>query len=128
MLGGTSLRGLIEAASPSNGVAELVPRDPAATAVHSKAHNSAQFNPFSMISIEFKAEFRRATFWLVNNAVAHRLSLVFIDSLRGIIRNRPKSFVIEEHRPKSKKIVRNRRKSSESGRKQRTSRDIIENQ
>ena len=43
-----------------------------------------QFHPFWMISSELKAEFRRATRGIDENAVARRLSLVFIDSLRGI--------------------------------------------
>ena len=74
-----------------------------------------QFHPFWMISIEFKAEFRRATRGIDENAVARRLSLVFIDSLRGIVTFREKSSEIDEksseideNRPKSMKIVRNR--------------------
>ena len=43
-----------------------------------------QFRPFSKISIEFKAEFRRATRGLDENAVARRISIVFEDSLPGI--------------------------------------------
>ena len=43
-----------------------------------------QFRPFSMISIEFKAEFRRARRETVKNAVARRSSMVFEDSLPGI--------------------------------------------
>ena len=38
-----------------------------------------------MISIELKAKFRRATREIDENAVAHRLSIVFMDSLRGIV-------------------------------------------
>ena len=38
-----------------------------------------------MISIEFKAEFRRGSRELVENAVARRISIVFEDSLPGIV-------------------------------------------
>ena len=55
-----------------------------------------------MISIELKAEFRRATRGIDENAVAHRLSLVFIDSLRGIVTFREKSSEIDENHAKSR--------------------------
>ena len=38
-----------------------------------------------MISIELKAEFRRGSRELVENAVARRISVVFEDSLPGIV-------------------------------------------
>ncbi len=44
-----------------------------------------QFHPFWMISIKLKAKFRRATRGIDENAVAHRLSIVLDDSLRGIV-------------------------------------------